>query len=98
MKTLLLAAAAVFLLNTAAFAAPKNAGGCPVWMCGSNGMEINGLSRNGLGKNGMRFNGWRTNGWRTNGIGTNGLQQPAASESTVVNAVILPSGEIVDLR
>jgi hypothetical protein len=46
----------------------------------------------------MRFNGWRTNGWRTNGIGTNGLQQPAASESTVVNAVILPSGEIVDLR
>lgn len=64
------------------------------WMCGSNGTEINGLSRNGLGKNGMRFNGWRTNG-----IGTNGLQQPAAaSESTVVNAVILPSGEIVDLR
>jgi hypothetical protein len=93
MKTLLPAAAAVLLLNTAAFAAPKNAGGCPVWMCGSNGMEINGLSRNGLGKNGMHFNGWRTNG-----IGTNGLQQPAASESTVVNAVILPSGEIVDLR
>jgi hypothetical protein len=88
MKKLLLAAAALLLLNTAAFAAPKNAGGCPVWMCGSNGTEINGLSRNG----------WRTNGWRTNGIGTNGLQQPAASESTVVNAVILPSGEIVDLR
>ena len=94
MKTLLLAGAAVLLLNTAAFAAPRNAGGCPVWMCGSNGTEINGLSRNGLGKNGMRFNGWRTNG-----IGTYGLQQPAAaSESTVVNAVILPSGEIVDLR
>ena len=89
MKTLLLAGAAVLLLNTAAFAAPRNDGGCPVWMCGSNGTEINGLSRNGLGKNGMRFNGWRTNG----------LQQPAAaSESTVVNAVILPSGEIVDLR
>jgi hypothetical protein len=88
MKKLLLAAAALILLNTAAFAAPKNAGECPVWMCGSNGTEINGLSRNG----------WRTNGWRTNGIGTNGLQQPAASESTVVNAVILPSGEIVDLR
>ena len=93
MKTLLLAGAAVLLLNTAAFAAPRNDGGCPVWMCGSNGTEINGLSRNGLGKIGMRFNGWRTNG-----IGTNGLQQPAASESTVVNAVILPSGEIVDLR
>ena len=94
MKTLLLAGAAVLLLNTAAFAAPRNDGGCPVWMCGSNGTEINGLSRNGLGKNGMRFNGWRTNG-----IGTNGLQQPAAaSELTVVNAVILPSGEIVDLR
>jgi hypothetical protein len=83
MKTLLIAAAALVLLNTAAFAGLKNAGGCPVWMCGSNG----------LGNNGMRFNGWRTNG-----IGTNGLQQPAACESTVVNAVILPSGEIVDLR
>jgi hypothetical protein len=93
MKTLLLAAAAVLLLNTAAFAGSKNAGGCPVWMCGSNGLE-----KNGIRVNGMRFNGLGRNGWRTNGIETNGLLQPATSESPVVNAVILPSGETVDLR
>lgn len=93
MRKLIFAAAIVALLGPAATSTADAATICPKWACGSNATQVNGLSRNG-----MRFNGLGRNGWRTNGIETNGLQQRAASDSPVVNAVILPSGETIDLR
>ena len=93
MKKLVLAAATAALLGTAATTTADAGAGCPKWICGENGTQLN-----GIGKNGMRFNGWRTNGHELQGVQVNGLQQPIGSARPVVNAVILPSGETIDLR
>ena len=85
MKTLILAAATATFLGTAGITTE--------WLCGENGVQIN-----GIGKNGMQLNGWRTNGYERQGVRANGLQQPIGSAPPVVNAVILPSGETIDLR
>jgi hypothetical protein len=94
MKMLVLATAAAALLSTGAVPTAVQAkAGCPKWACGSNGTELN-----GLGRNGIRVNGWRTNGYDRQGIRMNDIGQRNDSELPVVNAVILSSGEIIDLR
>ncbi len=108
MKKLILAAATVALLGTAATSTADAAAGCPKWACGSNGVQLNGISRNGmhfngwrtngLGKNGLGRNGMWFNGIQTHGMGANGLTKPVEPTAPVVDAVVLPSGETVDLR
>jgi hypothetical protein len=51
-----------------------------------------------LATNGLALNGLYVNGTTEQGIGLNGQQQPVVIEQPSVSAVVLPTGETVDLR
>ncbi|MGH6923423.1 MAG: hypothetical protein ACRED5_06760 [Propylenella sp.] len=96
MTRLIVATLAAFtaaaLGTTLSSANAAGAGGCAPWVCGSNGRDINGISRNGRDLQGVQLNGLRRNGVQVNG----NMSEETAGH--VVKTVILPTGEVVDLR
>ncbi|MGH6923422.1 MAG: hypothetical protein ACRED5_06755 [Propylenella sp.] len=75
-------------LGAAVSSANAVGGLCPPWMC--NGRDINGISHNGRDLQGAQLNG----------LGRNGVErgETRLADRIAVRAVILPSGEILDLR
>lgn len=56
---------------------------CPAWMCGtSNGQYLNGVQMNGQNLNGVQIRG----------------AQEATGTHPVVDSIVLPSGEVIELR
>ena len=61
---------------------------CDDWGCGTNGVSLNGTS----------YQGVRLDGIQAPQAGTRDLRQTAGTKRPTVEAVVLPSGETVDLR
>ena len=105
LKQLTLAAFTAIALSAAVSSANAARGGCDDWGCGMNGTEMTGIAgqssddsdqyqaRDGCDEWGCGLNGSSYQGVLLNGVT---LKQQAGSG--VVNAVILPTGEVVDLR
>jgi hypothetical protein len=90
MKQLALAAFAAIALSAVAASHANAVAQCPPWTCSSNGRDINGISRNGRDLQGVQLNG----------LGRYGVHRGGTrfADWIAVRAVILPSGEILDLR
>ena len=93
--------AAALGLGLAAMSSEQAAAGasrCAPWMCGQHDANLNDIALNGVGDNGRSLNGIALNGAAPQGTQGKDLHQSAAVEKAAVKAVILPSGETVDLR
>jgi hypothetical protein len=85
-----IALAAFTAATLGAAVSSANAAGCAPWVCGENGRDINGISRNGRDLQGTQLNG----------LGRNGIErgETRLADRIAVRAVILSSGETIDLR
>ena len=75
-----------------------NAMGCPTWGCGENGTQLTGIAGQ-TSEESERFEG--RGGCDEWGCGTNGPRldgRAVEAEQPAVKAIILPTGEVFDLR
>ena len=72
--------------------------GCPTWACGENGTQLTGIAGQ-TSDDSERFEG--RGGCDEFGCGMNGTRvdgRLVEADQPAVNAIILPTGEILDLR
>jgi hypothetical protein len=92
-------AAVALILGAGTAASPANAGRCDDdWGCGSNGTQTTGIALSAVPVGALKAAGCPTWMCGSNGTHTTGRTPISAERLPFVEAVVLPSGELVELR